>query len=260
MIRLGPDPRNIRPLFLWEMGSQPLPFQPFPATDRYPLSILAGTPRGTPPLTAGVDRTPDGLTWVLAPSYDGQLVLHTYGPNSEPIASRTAVDSWETSARLAELPGLAASIPLHVRSGAAYVGFGDRLIVLKGNDKPRDVEMPGVIYGLCGSPPHSTVRIVAALEQGAAMFWDDAGSGRLERFASDLPHPVVTFTRSGWLAAAAEGVCEVYRTQGWNLRQHATTSDAPIHPRAVLPCADADQFAIASVEGILRVYRMPRMG
>ena len=149
-------------------------------------------------------------------------------------------------------------VPLSVCDGVAHIGLGDRLLVLKSPDVLQTVELNEVILTLAASAPYSRRRVVAGLEQGAAVCWTDSAQPHVERFARDLVSPVVGFSLGGRLVAADADHGEIYRTSEHAVHLEARLPGTGVRPLAALPTARINQFALIYENGLVRWYRIPR--
>ena len=253
-ILLAPDPRGRQTLVVCVLGGPPLPEQSFPAADELPVQVRAGTPSWVPPDTIAVQRTNSGVTHVLQRQADG-LVLHLFNFKDQPLSSRALPYSeiWPDGFRK-RLP--VTPLPLHARPDATYLALGDRLVIVKPAERAKIVELPDVALSLQGSWPFSRTRLVATMEAGAILYWDDTAQRRAS-FATELARPVVRFTMGGWLAVASAATCQVYRTEGHRIRLEADSPGSKVEPLAVLDTADPNQFALFGMDGTIRLYQMP---
>ena len=137
-----------------------------------------------------------------------------------------------------------------------YLAVGDRIVIIKRGGATRTVELPDGVLSLAGSWPLSRTRLVATMETGAVLYWDEMGERRAS-FAADMARPVARFTMGGWLAIASGAACQVYRTEGHRIHLVAECPGAKADPLAVLDTADPNQFALFGADGVLRLYRMP---
>ena len=213
-----------------------------------------GTPAWMPRDTVAVEHTSSGVTQVLQWQADG-LVLHFFNFKGQPLGSRLLSFSeiLPDGFRNRLAPG---AVPFHARSDASYLALGNRLIIVKPVAGAKVVECPDAILSLQGSMPFSRVRLVATMEVVRSLYWDDAAQRRAT-FATELPHPVARFTRSGWLVLASAATCHVYRTEGHRIRLEADCTGSEVELLAVLDTTDPNQFALCSQDGSIRVYQMP---
>ena len=175
----------------------------------------------------------NGVIHVLALLDDG-FVLISHDPNLAPARSQlmTYESLW---------PGEGVSgppilpVPMCTRDEGVYLGLGNRLVLVTGDKDPQRFGVPGIVHSLCGSLSYSVPRIVATLEQGAALFWEDEQN--VVRFAEELSHPVAAFTASGWIVLASSEELHVYKTEERKI-QLAARQERNVRPVAVLPtCA-----------------------
>ena len=216
-----------------------LPYRWFPSTDAMQARVCAGTPPWVAKNAAAVHRAADGFTHVLTAHADS-LILHSFSAKDEPLGSRCVdFSTARPDGQAAPVPMI--PMPLYVREDMVYLGIGNWLIVLKSSLPAKGVELSRPIVALHGSARFSQARIVVALESGAVLFWDD--EGRMSEFAAELSNPVCQFTASGWLAAASDDQCQIYRTGTNRIELKARMSNRS-RPIAILCTAHPDQFAL----------------
>jgi hypothetical protein len=118
------------------------------------------------------------------------------------------------------------------------------------------VEFDHPVHSLAASLPHTTRRIIVALEQGAMLFWDRPGAANGHPFAQDLHQPVAALTRGGHLVAASREEIQVYDTAGGKLKFRAQVIGIGAEPVAVLPTLRRDEFIVAHASGRLLIYQV----
>jgi tetratricopeptide (TPR) repeat protein len=225
----------------------------FSATDEHPEPVRAHTPSYMPQQSAGAARNSSGQTWI-ALLQDIGLELRTFGPNDEPLGSRVIPYSAIFPAGMAKKP--TAPIPLCARDETLYVALNDRLVVVKPEGQLKILAMPDEIRSLCTSPLYSRVRVVATLDRGAVIYWDDY-EGYIKPWAAELNEPCAGFTRGGRIVLASARECHVYRTEAYEIHLEACMPMPGGLPLAVLAPPEASQFALFSSDGIVRIYRVP---
>jgi hypothetical protein len=141
------------------------------------------------------------------------------------------------------------------REAGVYLGLGNRLVLVTGDKTPKIFDMPGTVHSLCGSAPYSVGRVVATLDQGAALFWEDEQT--VVRFAEGLSYPVAAFTAGGWIVLASSEALHVYKTEGRTIRL-AARQGRNVRPIAVLATAHPDGLAIVREDGVVEPFQMPR--
>ncbi len=253
-ILLAPCRLGRQALVICVVGGPPLPQQSFPVADTLLGRVSAGTPSWFSRDVIAVQRTESEVTQVLQRQADG-LVLQFFNFNDQPFGSR-ALSFREI---LPDSPGEQlplAPVPFHARSDATYMALGNRLVILKPVEGVKLIELPDVVLSLHGSLPFSGTRLVATMETGAILYWDDAAQRRAS-FAAELARPVARFTMGGWLVIASAETCQVYRTEGHRIQLEADCPGGTVDPLAVLDTADPNQFALFGLDGMIRLYRMP---
>ena len=105
------------------------------------------------------------------------LVLHLFNFKDQPLGSRLLsygeISPDGSGDRLPVGP-----VPLHARSDATYLALGKRLVILKSVAGVTFVELPDIVLSLQGSSPFSCRRLVATMEIGAILYWDDTTQQR----------------------------------------------------------------------------------
>ena len=253
-ILLAPDPRGQQSLVVCVVGGPPLPEQRFPVADASLGRVRAGTPSWIGTDTVAVQRTNSGVTHVLQRQADG-LVLHFFNYKEQPLGSRHLSFS-EILSDGADTPLPLGPFLLHARPDATYLALGHRLLIVKANGGMTRVELPDAILSLDGSLPFSSTRLVATMETGAVLYWDDLAQRR-SSLAIDLIRPIGRFTVGGWLVIASADSCQMYRAEGRRIRLEADGPGSKVELLAVLDTGNPNQFALFGVDGIIRVYGMP---
>jgi len=244
-----------RSVIVRPLGGPPLPYRWFPATDAMPVRVSAGTPAWLPGGTVAVHRDVRGATYVL--SGEGRaVVLQVYSMAEAPLGSRH-IDFESVWPDAADDVRLAIPVPFHVREGTAYLGIGDRLVIVKPYENVQIIRLPGKILGLYGSAPLTRARVAAALEQGAILCWD-GNQERLCPFATELAEPMLQFFDGGWIVAATADECHVYRSaENCTIQWKARLRHRRAEPLAVLPTDEPGQFALFGADGTVAIYEIP---
>ena len=247
------DDRLIVHVFASTVPRQP---RTFPATDAFQRTVTVGSAAGLERFTLALERTPTGTTWLLDKRNE-MLTLIGLGADDKPLTTRVLapMSEWHR----ADLSQSFCPWPLLVRNEIAYVGFGDRLLIVTARARqPEVVEIGRAVTRLCGSAPNAPLRLAVSCARGGLLYrGDSSGRGPLEPFATDLVCPVTAFTAAGDLVAADGEGCEVYGTHEGSLKLKAALSGFREQPLAVLPLPKPDQFALFLENGELAVYQVP---
>jgi hypothetical protein len=255
-ILLAAHPLGDERLQIHLVGTVPMKqwFRGFPANDAFYWPVSIGSSAGLSESTVAAVRTPQGITWVLDVRND-MLTLIGLGPNDEPLTTRLVAP---VQGQAADPGTWVMPWPLHAHGENVYVGFGDRLLIFKGEGEPEVVEVGRRVLRLGSSAPDTLRRIAMGCEEGGVLYWGDfSPRGPLETFAAGLSGPVVNFTAAGDLVAADQEGCEVYATGERSLKLKGELSGWRGQPLAVLPLPKPDQFALFLETGEVAVYQVP---
>jgi tetratricopeptide (TPR) repeat protein len=250
-ILLACDPRGREPAVLHVCGRPPVAMISFAASKNVPSQFQVGSPGWLPDEAVAVALSANGTKHVLATTDDG-LVLNTLDANANPVKSRLI--TYESLRREGVSDPPVMPVPMCVRDSCVYMGLSNRLVLVAGDLGPRADGMPGIVRSLCGPTPYSVGRIIATLEQGAALYWEEGRD--VVPFAEELSHPVAAFTASGWIVLAASEALHVYKTEGRKI-QLAVRQGRNVRPVAVLATAHPDGFAVLREDGVVEQYQMP---
>ncbi len=250
-ILLAIDPHHKEEGVLHLVGGPRVSAVRFVSSDIFFQPCVFASSGWLPELAVGVAFGANGTKHVLVATDDGHA-LNTLDTSASPIRSQPVSSLWpgERVSRLPELP-----VPMSVRDAGVYVGLGDWLSLVTGEKTSRTFEMPGTVHSLCGSAPYSVGRVVATLEQGAALFWEKEQT--IVRLDEELNRPVAAFTDSGWIVLASSEAVHVYATEDRTIRL-AARQERHDRPVAVLPTAHPDGFAIVNESGAVELFQMPR--
>ena len=191
----------------------------------------------------------DGLT-LTGHRPDGSLITTRHLPAPVPDAADLEPD-------LDATPPTSEIIPPQVLSlrDTTYVSTGKHLLMVTGDEPVRDIEFPSPITGLACTWPLIRPRIAVTHERGGFVVWGGLDRGHMQSFGSELPRPLVGFTREGALVEVAAGEGTVYDTHDRKVTARATFSTRNQPPIAVLPTAASNEFAVLSRSGLVQVFR-----
>jgi len=141
-------------------------------------------------------------------------------------------------------------------AGHLYCGFGSRLCVFSQTGLAQTIELPGNIGRLTASRPWTRQRVIASLEDGGVILWDDSSSAPQSRFSEGLGNPYTCLTRGGLLVAAADGALEVYDTRESKLSLLAMKGEPAFHPQGLVATDHPEHFAILVEDGAVLVHSL----
>ncbi|MDZ7616777.1 MAG: hypothetical protein U1E05_07225, partial [Patescibacteria group bacterium] len=244
------------PVLIRPLGGPSLPWQTFPPTDETPFRIVIGTPPWLSERAVALGRRDDGESSMLVPSDNG-LVLSTFSLRNELLGSHVISwhDVWPDGAA-GYHRSASESIPFLMRGDRAYLGLGERLVCWRPEGRMRVVDVGDTIVRMHCSARFSRARVAISLQAGAMLLWDDYQALK-SPFAEDMAAPVLRFIDGGWLVAASEHACNVYRTTE-NCKVHCEATVCHKHgaPIAVLNSGQKDRFAMVTEKGTVVLYQL----
>ncbi len=180
---LACDPRGHGPVVLHACRQPPVPMISFITSKVVPSQIQVGSPGWLPAEAVAVAFSANGTKHFLATT-DDDFSLSTLDATGTPVKSQliaypSLLRSYEGTSGPPVLP-----VPICARDEGVYLGLGNRLVLVTGDKQMRIFQIPGIVHSLCGSTPYSVGRVVATLDQGAAMFWEEGRD--IVRFAEEL--------------------------------------------------------------------------
>jgi tetratricopeptide (TPR) repeat protein len=145
-------------------------------------------------------------------------------------------------------------------SGQLICGIGSRLCIFNRDGWQRTIELPGNIGRLTAFRPWTRQRIVASLEDGGVIVWPDPPGAHEVRFGEGLGNPYTCLTHGGLLAAAADGVLEVYDSRDGKLTLLSIKAEPSFHPRGLVATDQPEQFAMLMEDGTVLVQSLETRG
>jgi len=136
-----------------------------------------------------------------------------------------------------------------------FAAFNDELLIRKQNGEITSITLGGTITGLHKSPRFSRRRVLALIDHGATLIWDDQEVPRIENVSMDLQQPVGTITKNGTMILASMDECRIYRTDGRSVKLMSTFAGRTSQPIAVMDTNMTGVFAILDSSGTLSVFR-----
>ncbi|QDU88432.1 hypothetical protein Pla175_18100 [Pirellulimonas nuda] len=244
------------PIHLLPIGAGPLPMKEvFAGCDAAPSDcVWAGTPKG------------HGVVWGAAVGSLGQI--WSIEGRNEPDAVLVCVngEGAVVATRSLRLPSgvdwqdVSIPVPIHATSLRVFVGVGNSLIYLQGDEARTLERFERRIVGLAGGGPYASPNIAVSLDAGAAVVRPGFG-GSVVLCAESLRSPKLLISQGGFLVAADDQRIEAYQLNnrakgaGRVALRGATVHDAG-RPIAVLPGRQTDEFVVVTGAGSVSVYRL----
>jgi tetratricopeptide (TPR) repeat protein len=249
IILVPPAPREHHLLVhpLW--ASEPLDRRPIGrATNTFPMLTAGGL--GKQGQLLGADWVANGMLWAI----NETSTLVAWNSSGQMIRSHDLAGILHADPRQESYP-----IPLHAREALVFIGRGETLFAFNRADSDwMRVPIHGTIRTLSGSPPDTMARVVAGLDHGGVIHWPNSrGDGAQVYFSQDMERPAVALTRDGFLVAASATECEVFSTQGGQLKLLARSALGGARVIAVLPGPKPRQFLLFTADGLLSCFRVP---
>ena len=253
---LGADESLNQPEVILVLPVHNARFTDVPVTDWFDESVRVGSPSWV-------------LESVLAMSVSGSQWWSLWANQSEIILDQRAEDgrlmgNFDASSILEDVPA-PATFSLLALGTHVWVACGPNLALLKGGRIVKRWRLESPILGFEATAPFLTPGIVARCEQGAAVFWHEALSERVEMIAHQIHRPRAVFLRNGVLVLlgkntthegpASEGlVLDIDRRC---IHGEATFFSPGESPIALIGTDRPDEFAIFDGTNSARIMRVP---
>jgi tetratricopeptide (TPR) repeat protein len=240
---LHPLPNNNRNLTTWPMYPANLPNVLFGERgDVFPERTCILSPAWMHPMESilALAHSENGVTWILR-----QNSLDVYRSENGALLASHA---------LPEPPPQGHQPLMVARSEQLFASWGQALLTYGPVGGVRVEPMPRMVRQIAVTAPFTRLRIAVAFDEGGTLIWEDGGN---KSFGDGLIDPLITFTRGGFLVAAAADIGRVYRTAGNDARKVGEFSGPGAGAIALTPTDRLDEFALFTSEGKVSVYKMP---
>jgi len=185
--------------------------------------------------------------WQILRYQKYQLLLETVATNGELVNSR--VFSHNPVEHDAQTP-----VPMYHDGDKLFIGMGKRLVTSKGYDRIDTLELPEPTVGMAGSVRKVSTRVALSFDYGFRVLWE-AYDSKLSGLMSDtLYRPKLLFTSAGYLIAADEDQCEVYRSSAGSIEWMGKIETNGC--RALMRTNQSNGFALLNDEGAIEIYRI----
>lgn len=218
----------------------------FLMTDYCESSIVACSPPWLMDNILAMERTFHGYTWALA-RHEDLLKIYSFSPHGDIVYSKTiGMSDEENAARWIRnhLP-----LPFHARDNCAFFSFGNRLLILKQDQKVETIQFPGQIQGISGSPEFSRTRIFLAFEHGAAILRRHLNNFPHEMIAEDMENPRALFLKSGKLVIISHREWRLYELKHGQQRIIESGEINDIDPVGLCPTNRVNQWVLVYPQG-----------
>lgn len=143
-----------------------------------------------------------------------------------------------------------------LRERAMYLGLGPRLHVFHQDGRQEFVSLPQPVVGVACSSRLTRFRVLAAMTNGVAVFFDQVDDDGFISFGHELQSPVVGFTLAGHVVAVDAGEIQVCRMVDGTLRQHARIEHVSGRPVAFLAGNKPNEFRVINAASEISTYRL----
>lgn len=232
------------------MGGQPFksPIQSFGETNELPVVTRVESQMAR---ALGSTMNGHGTSW-LADIRGGSPTLTAIGPDRKLLHSvslsefQTSVDNYLTYGQ---------PLPIFASGESVYMGFDNKFVAYQRGMSTTTLLEDSIIR-ITGSLPNTRRRTAVALNTGAVLFWDDFHESGVTPFATEMPAPMLTFNRGGFVIAAWNQRCEVYSTKG-NAVNLIAEMDLAKPAIEVLSGDTLSQFGVVYEDGTIDLFALP---
>jgi hypothetical protein len=187
---LGADESLNQPGTIFVLPVHKARFTEVPVTDWFAESVRVGSPSWVPETVLAMSIS--GSQWWSLWANQGELIL------DQRTEDGRLMGNFDMSAILQDVQA-PANFSLLALGRNVWVACGPNLALLKRGRIVNQWRLESPILGLEATAPFLTSGIVARCEYGAAFFWHEALSERVEMIAHELPRPRAVFLGNGAL-------------------------------------------------------------
>ncbi|HSU53643.1 MAG TPA: hypothetical protein VLT36_06260, partial [Candidatus Dormibacteraeota bacterium] len=219
----------------------------FPAADRFPGLVPAGTPDWLPNDVVKV-CTRGARAWVLRDWGGGIVECRTIAGD--------ILSSFTVSEAFAGNPGTIFSSSLLVQRDFLWLAGKQRLLLYRQGQIVAQWEAETEIQSLVASAPNLPVCVAVRLAKGVSLHWVDALKERTETLCAELLQPLAAFTANGTLVLMRgnEGrICEVSPRATKGISSFELLGQTPIE---VVRADGPNRFGVFSADGKVQLFRV----
>jgi tetratricopeptide (TPR) repeat protein len=221
----------------------------FPAADRFPGVVPAGTPDWLPDDLVSL-CTRSNMAWLLRDTEDGLSECRSL--------DGSLVSSLGLAEAFVDNPGGILLSSILVQRDYIWLAAKQRLLLFRQGKTVTTWQAETDIASLVPSAPNLPLCVATRLENGVSLHWTDALKERTETICNELRNPLATFTSDGTLVLIAnnEGrICEGTQRGISGISSFTLLRGNPI---AVVRAEGSSQFAVFTEEGKVHVFRLAR--
>jgi hypothetical protein len=219
----------------------------FPAADRFPGVVPAGTPDWLPDDLVSV-CTRSNRVWLLRDAEDGLSECRSLDGN--------LVSSQGLAEAFADNPAAVLRSSTLVQRDYFWLAAARRLLLFRQGKTIGNWQAETDIASLIPSAPNLPLCVAVRLENGVSLHWTDALKETTETVCNDLPNPLAAFTSDGTLVLIGnnEGrICEGTHRGVTGISAFTLLRDKPI---ALVRAEVPSQFAVFGEDGKVQVFRL----
>ncbi|NUN49705.1 MAG: hypothetical protein HUU15_12835, partial [Candidatus Brocadiae bacterium] len=252
---LEPGPDAARAVLFAGSPGPRLELLSFPRSDGGLAASQAGTPPWFPDEVLGAAVGEFGTVWLVR-EHLGHLVAWAYS-SAGAISGIHPLRILEAALPEGETARGSAPLPAVALGPALYVALALRLARIGRDGASTHLDLASPVTALVASPAAAGPILACAFDAGGAVIFEPDSLARVRRFGEDLADPLLTFTRNGFLVAVSEREGRIYSLEGGFVRECASFSIPGGRPVAVVPGAQAAEFAIVAGSGEVTVFTVP---
>ena len=184
--------------------------------------------------------------WQILRFQNHQLLLDTVATNGDLVNSQ--IVPFQPQLHESQIP-----IPMFNDADMLFIAMGTLLLTSKGSSPMEVLKLPEPAVGMAGSIRRASTRVALSFEYGFRVLWKAYDSDLSVLMSDTLYKPKLLFTSAGYLIAADDDQCVVYRSTAGKFEWLGKVEINGC--RALMRTGNSSGFALLNDAGEIEIYR-----